>query len=93
MLEGERTRAMTQAHKAQDMCLVEKNNWIRSSVRTVAWLLAEFGKAEAVEGGWVWIDLWVEVNSNRGECGVGSFGDSESVGEDYVCHCEACERY
>jgi hypothetical protein len=64
MLKDQRARAMTHAHRAQDTCLEEKNKWIGSLIRTVAWLLAEFGEAEAVEGRWVWIDLWVEVDSN-----------------------------
>jgi hypothetical protein len=33
-------------------------------IRTVVWLLAEFGEAEAVEGVWVLVDLWVAVHSN-----------------------------
>jgi hypothetical protein len=55
---------MIHGRKAQSKCMEEKNKWIRSLIRTVAWLLAEFREPEAVESVWIWVDLWVEVDSN-----------------------------
>jgi hypothetical protein len=69
-----------------------KKWWVENLIRTVAGLLAEFGEAEAVEGVRVWVDVWVAVKPDGGECAVGAVGDYESVGEDYVGDREACER-